>query len=153
MAKRYVEAIEQSRKTLDLDPNYPMAHLIQGLAYVQTGMHAKAVSSLQQARQSSESPDLLALLGYAHAMAGRRDEAQSILKELMEIKKRRYVSAFPVAMIYAGLGERKLAMDWLDRATKDRAAHLAALRVDPAFEALREEPRFKQVLRQIGLSQ
>jgi DNA-binding winged helix-turn-helix (wHTH) protein/TolB-like protein/Flp pilus assembly protein TadD len=153
MAKRYVEAIEQSRKTLDLDPKYPMAHIIQGLAYVKIGMHAKAASSLDQARQSSNSPDFRALLGYAHAMAGRRDEAQTILKELMELKKRRYVSAFPVAMIYAGLGERKLAIDWLDLATKDRAAHLAALRVDPAFEALREEPHFKHVLRQIGLSQ
>jgi tetratricopeptide (TPR) repeat protein len=153
MARRYVEAIEQSRKTLELDPNYPVAHIIIGLAYVQTGMHARAVLALQEARQRSDSPDFLALVGYAHAMAGRKNEARSVLDELMELSKKRYVSSFPVAMIYTGLGETKLAIERLERAIEERGAHLRALRVDPAFDSLRSGPQFAQVLRQMGLSQ
>jgi predicted Zn-dependent protease len=151
MKSRYPEAIEQSLKTLDLDPNYPVAHIILGLAYVQMGNHAKAAFSLQQARQLSDSPDFLALLGYAHAMAGRRNESRSVLAEQKELSKKRYVSSFPVAMIYTGLGERKLAIESLERANKEQAAHLAALRVDPAFDSIRSEPQFAHLLRQSGL--
>ena len=151
--RRYAEAIEQSRKTLELDPNSPVAHIISGMSYTQLGMHGKAAAELQQARPRSPTPDFLALEGYAYAMAGRKNEAQSVLEQLMELSKKRYVSSFPVAMIYTGLGEKKLAIESLEQAIRERAAHLAALKVDPTFDSLRLEPQFAQLLRQMGREQ
>jgi tetratricopeptide (TPR) repeat protein len=151
--RRYAEAIEQSRKTLELDPNSPVAHIVAGLSYTQLGMHEKAAAELQQARPRSPTPDFLALVGYAYAIAGRKNEAQSVLEQLMELSKKNYVSSFPVAMLYTGLGEKKLAIESLERAVRERAAHLAALKVDPAFDSLRSEPQFAHILAQIGLSQ
>jgi tetratricopeptide (TPR) repeat protein len=153
MARRYVEAIEQSRKTLELDLTFPLRMSLSGCPMCKWECMRALPFRFNRARQLFDSPDFLALLGYAHAVAGRKTEARSVLEELMELSKKRYVSSFPVAMIYTGLGERKLAIERLERAIKERAAHLAGLRVDPAFDSLRSEPQFAHILDQIGLSQ
>jgi DNA-binding winged helix-turn-helix (wHTH) protein/TolB-like protein/Flp pilus assembly protein TadD len=152
-ARRYAEAIEQAEKTLELDPDFPVAHAIIGMAYIRTGMHERAISKLQRARELFDSPDFLGLVGYAHAMAGKNNEARSVLEELHELSKKRHVASFPVAMIYVGLGEKKLAFGWLERAFKERAWELGSLKVDPIFDSVRADPQFADLLRQVGLSQ
>jgi DNA-binding winged helix-turn-helix (wHTH) protein/TolB-like protein/Tfp pilus assembly protein PilF len=148
-ARRYEEAIEQSEKTLELDPNFPVGYALIGMAYLQADMHEKAISSLRKARQLFNSPGFLGLLGYAYAMAGKTNEARSVLEELRELSKTRYVPSFSVAMIYIGLGERKLAFEWLERAVKERDEWLGSLKVDPIFDAVRSDPRFTHLLRQV----
>jgi len=149
-ARRYEEAIEQSEKTFQLDPNFPIAHGISGLAYLQLGLHEKAIFALQKARQLFDSPAFLGLLGYAHAMAGNKTEARSLLEELQELSKKRYVESFPVAAIYIGLGEKKLAFEWLERALNERAWAMGALKVDPIFDSLQSDAQFINLLRRVG---
>jgi tetratricopeptide (TPR) repeat protein len=144
--------MEQSRKTLKLDPNFFPAHRYLGLAYQQKGMHQKAVAEFQRGLQLSGSPLMLALLGHAHAASGNRAEARKILAELHDLQSRRYVSSYTVAAIYAGLGEKDEAFKWLEKAHEDRDVWLMNLKVDPVFVRLKSDKRYLDLLTRAGLS-
>src|SRR5262249_37259487 len=101
--------------------NYFGARLYLGDAYTQKGFYAEAISELKKATELSASGDARASLGYAYAVSGRRSEAQRILAELQEQSKLRQVNPIHIAKIHAGLGEKDLALDWLEKAFQDRA--------------------------------
>src|SRR5439155_15148883 len=104
LARQYDEAIEQSRKTIEMDRRFATAYQNLGRAYEQKGMYAEAVATFQELNKVA--PDNgLALLGRAYALTGKTDEARKILAQLKELSARRYVSPYQVAMIYAGLGD------------------------------------------------
>jgi hypothetical protein len=90
-------------------------------------------------------------LGYTYALTGRPDKARGLVKELEQLTKRRYVSPVNIARIYAGLGQQELVFRWLQKAYDDRSDHLLALGVDPSFDAARSNPRFADLMRQLGL--
>jgi hypothetical protein len=93
------------------------------------------------------------LLGHAHALAGQNAEARRILAELHQRREQgEYVPPTDFAAIYIGLGEREQALDWLERHEADRGARIF-LKVDPIFAPLRPEPRFRRLLRRLGLEQ
>ena len=151
-ARRYGRAIEQYRKTLELDGGFIQARWRLGLAYTQAGMCAEAVAELEQGRGlAGDDPLLLSALGHAYAAAGRRGPALSLVARLQELSGRRYVAPYHLAVIYAGLGEPDLAFEWLGRAYEDRSGLLIYLKVDPIFDALRPDPRFADLLRRMGL--
>ena len=82
---------------------------------------------------------MLGLLGYGYAVAGKRDQAQAILKELDELQTRQYVSSAEIAFIYIGLEEREQAFVWLEKAYHERAWLLGFLKVEPVFDSLRSD--------------
>ena len=101
----------------------------------------------------NESINALDGLGYAYAVAGQKGKAQQIVEQLNELAKRRYVSPYHLAVIYAGLGEREQALDRLEQAADERFNWLVFLRVEPQFDSLRSEPRYAALVRRMGLSQ
>jgi tetratricopeptide (TPR) repeat protein len=153
-ARRYDEAIAQNEKTVNLDPRFFIAYLWLGQAYEQKKMYPEAIATFQKGMNVAERhPQLLASLGRAYALAGQTDKAQKALVELREMAKRRYVSPYLLAVVYAGLGDRDQTFAWLEKAYQDRSFFLIWLKVEPRFDNLRDDPRFGDLVRRVGLPQ
>jgi TolB-like protein/Tfp pilus assembly protein PilF len=154
-ARQYDQAIEQERKTLDLDPNYMNAHRTLGMAYVQKSMYKEAAAEFDKALMSyPDNQYVLSELGYAHALAGKRAEAQKALDRLNDLAKQKYVPAGYRAMIYVGMGEKDKALEWLEKSYEERYVvgdGTADIKVDPVFDRLRSDPRFQDLLRRMNL--
>jgi len=151
-ARRYYEAIEQGRKILEFDPSFAPAHLLLGQAYVQKGLYAEAVSELQSATSlSGDSPLYMAQVGVAYAAAGRNTEALGVIDQLQKVARKSYVSSYGLAQIHAALGNKQQAMKWLQSAYDERAVWMAYLKLDPVLDPVRSEPRFQELVRQMGL--
>jgi TolB-like protein/DNA-binding winged helix-turn-helix (wHTH) protein/Flp pilus assembly protein TadD len=152
LARRYDGAIEQSRNTVNLDPNFAAAHLILGESYVQQGRHKEGLDELQKAASlSGDSPLYKAQVGVGLALAGKKKEALRAIRELQDISGKRYVSPYGVAQIYAALNDREQTYKWLDTAYRDRAVWMSYLVVDPVFDSIRSEDRFRDLLQRVGL--
>jgi tetratricopeptide (TPR) repeat protein len=149
--RQYDQAIEQLRKTLELDQNFVSAHLFLAITYEGMNEFSAAIAEMNRARLLDDTPWHLAELGYAYAAAGKREEAQRVITELQELAQRRYVSPFDIATIYAGLGERDQAFAWLERAYEDRSVWMVYLKTLPRFDSLRSDPRFTDLLRRMGI--
>jgi eukaryotic-like serine/threonine-protein kinase len=151
-ARRYDEAIAQSKKTFEIDPNYHRAHYWLGLAYEQKSMFDQAIAAFQNAIAYSDGLTLyVAAAGHAYALAGRRSQALKVLHRLEELSSQRYVSAYDIALIHVGLGDKERAMQWLERAYQERSDGLVFLKVDPRLDRLRSDPRFASLVRRVGL--
>jgi TolB-like protein/DNA-binding winged helix-turn-helix (wHTH) protein/Tfp pilus assembly protein PilF len=152
MARQYDQAIEQLQNTLDMDPNFALPRMVLGEAYEQKGSYQQAIPELQKAASiSHDSPPMLGALGHAYGVAGRSEDAEKVLTQLMEQSKKQYVSPFYVAIVYAGRGENEKAMDWLDKAYQDRSNGVVFIKVDPQLDGLRSDPRFRLFLRRLAL--
>ena len=149
LARHYDEAIEASQKALELDRNFAVAHMVAGLSYVQKKSYGEAISELQKARAN---PDSRALLAYAYAMSGNKNEARNILKELDGLSKQKYVSPFPIAVAYIGLGDHDRAFEELEKARAERSWAMGMLRVNPVFDPLRSDKRFTALLQHVNLA-
>ena len=150
-ARRYEQALAQSREVVALHPDLSIAHRDLGAVLTEKGMYDEAIAELQKAIGINGHDAYITLLGYTYALAGRRDEAIGLAKELEGLGKRRYVSPVNIARVYAGLGETDLVFKWLNKGYKDRSDHLLWLGVDPTFDRVRSDPRFAVFLRGIGL--
>lgn len=146
MARAYDRAIEQSLRTLEMEPLFHPASYALGLAYEQQARYAEAVAAFERARDgSSGNPATLAALGHVFALMGRRQEAHRILAQLKELSARMYISPFWPAIICAGLAETDAALDWLERAYAERDVWLVWLKVDPRLDVLRADMRFQNL--------
>jgi TolB-like protein/DNA-binding winged helix-turn-helix (wHTH) protein/Flp pilus assembly protein TadD len=150
-ARRHDEAIEQLSRTLELDPSFPVAHYWRGLAYEQKGMHKEAIADLVQLRTLSVSPLRIAGLGNVYAVSGEKGKAQAILSELKDLLSKRYVSPYDVAVIYSGLGDTDQTFRWLEKTYEEREGALVYLNVEPMFDTVRSDPRFKDLVHRVGL--
>jgi tetratricopeptide (TPR) repeat protein len=147
---QYERAIEEQRKALELDPDFFLAHVYLGFAYLRKSLPEDAIREFGIAgRLAPDEPDAIALRGYACGVLGRRSEAEKALAELAALSKRRYVSAFPIAWVYVGLGNKDRAFEWLEKAYGERACRLVYLNVERAFDPLRSDPRFVDLLRRM----
>ena len=152
MARRYDDAVSQFERTLDLDSGYAMTHAMLGLTYAYKSMPERAVAELVLARKAGgDRPDLIALHGYTLAQAGHTGEALATIDELHRVSKPRDPSAFQMAVVYVGLGDKNRAFEWLHRAVDARAWELPMLKADPFFDPLRSDPRFAPLLDRLGL--
>ncbi|HEX3471378.1 MAG TPA: winged helix-turn-helix domain-containing protein [Silvibacterium sp.] len=152
LARKYALAIEQSRQTVALDPNFAAAHLLLGDSYVQAGLHKQGLAELQLASTlSGSSPLYLAQVAVAQAVAGNRTEALRIAARLEKLSRERYVSPYGLAQIYAALNDKEQTLRWLQVAYDDHAVWMSYLAVDPVFDRFREDQRFQDLLRGVGL--
>ena len=149
----YDSAIEQYRAAVELDPEFAAAHWRLSEGYLQKRMFDKAIGEIKLAIElSGSSTQMLARLAYAYAVSGKRCEALEVLKSLNESAELRYVSPYDIAIIYAGLSEKEMALDWLERGYREHTLGLTFLKVEPAFNSLRDDPRLSNLLRRVGLS-
>jgi TolB-like protein/DNA-binding winged helix-turn-helix (wHTH) protein/Tfp pilus assembly protein PilF len=152
MAREYDQAIEQLRNTIDMDPGFVLPHLVLGQAYEQKKAYDQAITELRRAADISQnSPPVLAALARTYAVSGRTTEARNLLDQLMQQSKKQYVSPFYVAIVYAGLGEKDQALDWLEKAYGDHSNAIIFLKVDPQLDTLRASPRFHELQRKLRL--
>jgi len=150
LARRYDEGIAESQKALELDPQFAAAHMVIGLSYVQKKNYEQAIAELQRAQ---DNPDSRALLGYAYGVAGKSTEARHLLEELQQVAKEKYVSPFPVAATYVGLGETDKAFEMLEKAYVERSWAMGMLKVNPIFDPIRSDRRYVELLRRMNLPQ
>jgi len=151
-ARDYDQGIEQCQKTLELDSNVGGAHQFLGRFYNQKRLHNEALTELQRVRDlRGEGPELMSLIGYTYAVSGRRMEAERVLKQLAEMSNEGYVSPYHRAMVYAGLGDRDKAFEFLEKAYEDREGRMTILKAVPEFDGLRSDSRYADLIRRIGL--
>lgn len=90
-------------------------------------------------------------LGHAQAIAGKRSEAEKVINRLQQLSEQQHVSSFHVAVVSAGLGNRKLALDWLEKSRQERLTGLPFIKVDSVLKSLRSETRFAELAKSMGL--
>ena len=115
------------------------------------GMYAESLAISEKAALSNRS--LEAALGYAYAKGGRRQEAEAVLKQWKEIEKTKYVSNYWMAVVHVALGEKDAAFAELEKAYQAHDWFLQRLKVDPFMDSLRNDPRFADLVKQVGLPQ
>jgi TolB-like protein/Tfp pilus assembly protein PilF len=148
---QYDQAIAEAQKALDFNPHDSIPYRHMGLAYTQKGMHEKALEVLHKGMDGTKGHAWIrGQLGYAYAKAGQTAQAREALEELKRISTQ-YGCAFAIARIYAALGEKDQAFTWLRKAGDERDPLVIWLKVDPMLDSLRSDPRFAQVVKDMGL--
>ena len=151
-ARRYDEAIEQLRRTVELEPNYPVTYWILGLSLRKTGCYELAVTEGQKGvNLSGDSPLMRAALAHTLGAAGRTSEAVQMLDDLIKLATQRYVAPYFLAGIHIGLGENEHAIELLEKSYEEHSHWLIYLHMDPSMDGLRQDPRFQDLLRRVGL--
>jgi serine/threonine protein kinase/Tfp pilus assembly protein PilF len=151
MARRFDEALEAARRAIEMDPTYYLAYVRVAEAYKGKKMYEEAIASLQKTADLSGGSLLWkTCLGHAYAVAGRKEEAMKILDELLDPSNKGKVFSEYIALIYAGLGEKEKALPWLERACEAHDPNMVMLKAGPAWDPLRDEPRFQDLLRRMN---
>jgi DNA-binding winged helix-turn-helix (wHTH) protein/TolB-like protein/Tfp pilus assembly protein PilF len=152
--RRYNEAVAQYTKALEMDKDAGFVHWAIGNVYLHQGKLDEAIGEYEKSIPlSGNSPDERASLASAYALAGRKDEARKILEEMNQRSTRQYISPCVFAMIYGALGEKDEAFEWLEKAYDGRDFILTLLKVEPAFDPLRDDPRYAELERRVGFTQ
>lgn len=147
----YERATNHLKRTSELEPQYMPTVFVQGCVYIQQGRLADAIEQFQSIYKLDDEAYLaLGFMGYAHALAGQRAEAETILNVLEEISQRRYVSPYSMLVIYLALGPEERVFELLDKIHADRNEWSVWLNVSPELRTVRNDPRFKSLLRRVG---
>ncbi len=145
-------AIEEFKKVIELDPNFPIARDFLGCAYLKQGHQQEAIAELQKGVElSGRASQELGFLGYGYGALGKRAEATALLKELEERYAQKETPAMHLAAVYGGLGEKDQAFAWLERDFQARTGLLIFITTLPDYDTLRDDPRYTDLLRRIGL--
>jgi len=156
--KKYDDAIAIYKQGLKSDPDFWVARHYLALAYVQKGMHNEAIGELRSLIKAppagpisdkviESEMEASSSLGFAYGMAGRTAEAQDILRKLRSLSERRYISGIYFAIVYAGLKDNDRVIHYLNEAFQSRQPGLVLIRIDPTFDGLRNDERFKELTR------
>jgi serine/threonine protein kinase/tetratricopeptide (TPR) repeat protein len=154
-ANRYDESISQLKNVLDLDPNFVWAHVYLAHNYTMKGMYAEAIVHADKVESISLSVDdhlLLSTVGGDYARSGRQDKAQEILEKLLGLPKEKSVDPMIVAGIYAALGDKDKAFDWLTKAYEARSGLMVYLQAygQTFLKDLSSDPRYIELLNKMG---
>ena len=146
-------AIEEFQKAIELNPASYVSHWYLAMVYVQKAMYSEAVEEAQKAVELTGGQLLVlkAVLGYAYAMAGRREEAENKLNEVVKMSEQRHVPHTWIAFIYGGLDRMDEAFEWLDRGYEERDHWLFSLKALPMYDIFRPDPRFQALLKKMNL--
>ena len=150
-ARRYAEAIREARRHLQMDPNFHLARFALGNCEAEEGKLAEAIGEYQTILKQARPVEVLGRLGNAQARAGRLAEAQSTLAELERVEEAEKNAGVALARVYAGLGQKKEAIEWLRRAAHAHLTDVVFMGVDPAFDPLTGEAEFQALCVRLGL--
>ncbi len=152
-AGRDDEAIARLQKTLEIEPNFWIAHNNLARIYIHQGRFEEAIVKLNKAKElSGGSTEPITQLGYALAKSGNRERAQATIAELKLLAAKNNVPAYNFAMIYNGLGEREDALNYLEKSFQEREWQLSIIKIDRRWDELRPDPRFQDLLRRVGFT-
>ena len=152
-ARQFDQAIEQFLKALEMDPNIFRFSDWLSLAYEQQKHYDKAIKTQLKAMTArAAKPETMTALKNAYAASGWNGFWRKQLELTQEEARERYVSPYFMARIYARLDERDRTLEWLRKAYDRHSDYLVVLKVEPIFDPLRSDPRFKELLRDIGLA-
>jgi len=147
----YDRAIKHLQKSGELEPNYMPTHFLLGLIYIQQGRLEAAIEEFQFIYKLDEEAYLaLGFMGYAHALANQRAEAETVLNVLHEISHRKYVSPYSILVIHLGLGPQERVFELLEQLYEEGNDWLVWLKVSPELKSVRNDPRFKNLLMRLG---
>ncbi|MBL8231943.1 MAG: hypothetical protein JNL98_25830 [Bryobacterales bacterium] len=149
--RRMEEAAAIYRKTMDEFPQLPNAHQDLGKVYLAQGRYRDAIREFKRAHSLSGTPLHEGLLGLAHGLAGDTETARGMETSLLRRRRQEYVSPYVMALLAMGLRENSRAVEWLEKAAEERTPTLKWIGVDPMFDSLRGEPRFRAILERMGL--
>ncbi len=154
LQNNYDASIENSLKTIDLDPNFAPAYEYLALSYLKLGRNAEAIVAAEKAVDLSKRAGIaLGDLGYVYATVGKRAEAIDKIKELEEKYTRKEAIGHFIATVYVGLRDKDKAFEWLEKDFQARNGKLPEIRWQLQFEPLREDPRFNDLMKRMGLPQ
>jgi tetratricopeptide (TPR) repeat protein len=149
---QYEHSIAQFRKVLEMNPQYYLAHAMMGPVHTQMCNFDEALSCYQKAREAdSDSKFVDSLEAMTLAIAGKTGQARTMLEEISRKALNDYISPVSIAYIYTALGDRDAAFEHLDRAIFDRDPNILGLKSNPIFEGLREDARYRALLRKMQL--
>jgi len=153
LARRYDEAIGELQKVVEMDPGFWLAHSRLWQAYIQTGERENArVEYEKTVALAGRTPLVALLMAIAYAQSDKQDEAISALDELKTLWRQRYFSPSRIALIYAALGDADNTFEWLEQGYQMRDARLIFLKVDPGLDSVRDDARYHDLLRRVGLT-
>ena len=150
--RRYDEALEQIQKTLEIDINCAMTYWYLGFIYLAKELYEESIDAYKKfVTLSGGSPFALGYLGSAYATSGQNNNALQIVEDLNELSKERYVSNYYKALIYLCMNEMDQAFENLDKSCDERESFLSYIKYSPMFDPFHSDPRFKTLLKKIGL--
>jgi TolB-like protein len=154
VSRQYDQALGVYNDAIRADSN-AIVRALRGPVYVQLGRLEEGIADLEFVTEMLGERNLIpaAYLGFAYARAGRRSDAERVIRELQELSAKRFVNPDYIAIIYIGLGENDEAIEWLYRATEARTDWPLFFPVDPVIDSMQSDPRYKELLRSIGLSE
>jgi tetratricopeptide (TPR) repeat protein len=146
--RQYDAAIARFTQTIERDPTFLWSRLGLAKAYLQQAHYTEALAELNAAQPLRRTPGWL---GYAYARMGQREKALRVLADLNERSAREYVSPVVIAWVYLGLGDTAQTFAWMRKACDTRVAILNEIKVEPAYDPIRADPRFADLLQCVGV--
>lgn len=151
-ARRFDDSARQCLKTIEMFPDYLIAHRRLGMTYGEQGMFEEAEAEFKTALSlSPKDSETMSAMAYAYAAAGRTDEARAVFEQIKDIARESYVSPYSLARVHIGLGQIDEAFAELDITYKERHGILTYLKVEPMFDRIRDDARFIDLLRRLGI--
>jgi serine/threonine-protein kinase len=152
-ARRFERAREYAQRVLEVEPDYPLGLRLLGSSLVAEGRHADAIDPYERLAKAAPDNSLYAgWLAHVYGRAGRISDARTILARLASRPNAHRVAAANIAIGYIGIGDNAAALSWLATAHDEHSQALTYLKIDPVYDPLRGDPRFEDLLRQVGLS-
>jgi TolB-like protein/DNA-binding winged helix-turn-helix (wHTH) protein/Flp pilus assembly protein TadD len=149
-SRQYGPAIQQFHTVLEMDPNFPRAQMIT-YAYVEEGRFPEAVQVVDKWKLGKNAPWGWPMSGYVYGRWGKQREARHAFEETVKLSQTEGVEPTNFILLNIVLGNRNQALDWLERACAEHTGNINAIKVDPSYDPLRDDPRFHAVMKQIHL--
>jgi tetratricopeptide (TPR) repeat protein len=152
-AHHYDEAMDELKTALEMAPNGVHRHIWLGIAYLQKSMYEEAMAEFERERvvSAGQNPLVEMFMGLAYAEMGKQAEARRMLEQVLERAKQGYIPRTIPAALYFALGEIDKGFEWLDKGREERDYWMCYLKIEPRLDSVRSDPRFKALLRKIGL--